>query len=495
MSKLAMISSYSDDYMSANKLKQEVYKRRKNTLLKSLLIILIICILGGVSFSVVKGYIKIPDFNFSFIKKDSKLLLLESVFKFNSLKSYKVETEATISFPSFTSITSGLLTGESVNSKEEDYFTLLTKGEITKLESSSKFYDYSIALKSSILEKDIKTNIKTDGVRFFVDIPDLSPIFKDGLFLDGVVSLSSDQIGEMAILLPESINDKEGKEDLLEIVLRNFIKNDPDKSSFSFESLADNIEMIKKDQEIISNINTDHYIVNLDKIILKDFLSKTSFILLNNLTEEEKSDFDKIWNSVSIKSLEVWIGEKDNNIYRYKFSLSVPLTKIIGLEDKSISNKEVILDWQTTFSDLDVPNSVIVPIANAMSFDDFSKKVADLKIKNAVFSLVSSTVEIKEVMGSYGLKLNTSGSCTNPVSGSLFSPLGHTKNASTIVAKIANTMNLIVAQTGENSKCFSSSKAWAISVPLNSDPNTYFCLDSAGNSLDLKGPINKTSCK
>jgi hypothetical protein len=102
---------------------------------------------------------------------------------------------------------------------------------------------------------------------------------------------------------------------------------------------------------------------------------------------------------------------------------------------------------------------------------------------------------MKKTLGNYGLKSNTAGSCTNPVSGSLFSPLGHNKNASIAVGKIASVMSTIVGQTAENSRCFSNSKAWAISVPLPSDSTTYFCLDSVGNSLDIKEQIKKTTCK
>lgn len=495
VSKIAMISSYSEDYMSANKLKQEVYKRRKNTLLKSLLVILIICIIGGIVFSVKKGYIKIPDFNFSFIKKDSNSILVESALKFNSLKSYKVETEAKVSFPSFDDITSGLLTGEVTNSKNEDHFTLLSKGEITKMESNSEFNDYTITLKSSILDKDIKMNIKNDGVRSFVDIPDLSTVFKGSPSLEGVVSLPSNQLKDMVIILPDSIKDKDSNKDLLGIIFNNYLKNDFNQSSFSFKSVFDDIELIKKSEENINGVKINQYTVDVDKVILKDFLSKASFALLGNLTEEEKSNFDKIWSSVSVNSLEVWIGEKDNNLYKYKFSLIIPLSKVIGLEDKSISKKEVVLDWQTTFYDLDVPNNVVVPISKSMNFDDFSNKISDLKLKNVVSSLVLLTGEMKNSLGNYGLKSNTVGSCTNPVSGSLFSPLGHNKNASSVVGKIASVMSTIVGQTAENSRCFSNSKTWAISVPLPSDSTTYFCLDSAGNSLDIKEQITKTTCK
>ena len=52
--------------------------------------------------------------------------------------------------------------------------------------------------------------------------------------------------------------------------------------------------------------------------------------------------------------------------------------------------------------------------------------------------------------GSYGKKSNKEDSCMNPTSGSLFSPLGHSKNSVSAVSSISELLNKIMLKTNNN---------------------------------------------
>ena len=494
LSKMAMISSYSKDYVSASKLKEEVFKRKKSVLLRWLIIILIICILGGAVFIFTEGYFEIPKIKIPFIKKDTKTLLLNSATNFASLKSYKVETGATISFPSFADTTSGLMEGESVPSNNKESFSFSSKGKINKLDPEASFFRYDINFDSSLLESELKTSFKFDEENSIIDIPDLSQILREDTPPLGMISIPNEKINQIKIILPVSLQEKSNNIDFSKLIPSNSVDYISNQFVSAFKDFTGNIEMIKKGEREIHGIDTYNYSVNVDRPTLKKLLTDISGALFVDMSDGSKIDMEEFFRVISIDSFEVWIGKKDGNIYQYKFTLTIPLSKIIGLEDKSMTDSEVTIDWHTTYYDLDVPNNEITSL-EIINFEDFMKRFEDIKIKNIVSSFTSSAQIMKDTLGNYGKKSNSTGSCSESTSGSLFSPLGHKKEASAIVETIAETMNTIVTQVNEGSLCYSTSKAWALASPLSSDPNSYFCVDSEGSSVTLIEPLSGTSCQ
>jgi hypothetical protein len=81
---------------------------------------------------------------------------------------------------------------------------------------------------------------------------------------------------------------------------------------------------------------------------------------------------------------------------------------------------------------------------------------------------------------SYG-KANSNGSCTSPTKGSLFDN--------------SEPMALVLNATDNIASCYSTSKGYAISVPLASDPTTMWCLDNVGGMKETKVPLTSTICK
>jgi len=196
--------------------------------------------------------------------------------------------------------------------------------------------------------------------------------------------------------------------------------------------------------------------------------------------------------SLSINSFEVWIGKNDNNIYQYKIELKVPLSKVLAFEDSSLGNSEVLIDWTTTYYDFNISNEIILP-QDFYSLDYFGKSFRNIKLKNEISELSSLFKTYSNATGNFG-KISNKGNCINPTSGSIFSPTGHTKNASLVVGDIALKMNDILNRTNSIGFCYSDSKSWAVSVPLESEFQSYFCLDNTGVSNILTTELNSTKC-
>lgn len=170
------------------------------------------------------------------------------------------------------------------------------------------------------------------------------------------------------------------------------------------------------------------------------------------------------------------------------------MSKVIGLDDKGIAGNKVTLDWMSTFSDFNTPNDITMP-PNAIPIEEFVKKIDDMKIIDIVSPLKSITSNLFNSIGSFGSKSNPSGSCTEPAFGSLFSPVGHPKGATTAIGNISSTMNTILELTDGVGSCYSKPTAWAVAFPLASEPELYFCIDNANAAKITSTPLSDTVCK
>jgi hypothetical protein len=210
------------------------------------------------------------------------------------------------------------------------------------------------------------------------------------------------------------------------------------------------------------------------------------------LTDDMKQNVDEALGASTLDSFDVWIGKDDSMLHQYAFTLSAPLSKVIALDDKGIAGKEVTLSFEDTFSDFNVPNTIVMPTSST-SISDF------VKIKNAVSAFAPLAKSLANAEGGYGRKSNTGGSCENPASGSLFSPLGQKQSAGTQVSLIASAINSLLGQTNNMGSCYSTPSAWAVSVPLASEAQSnglvLYCADSTGALLETTTELAGTVCK
>jgi len=493
----AMISSYSQDIVSATKKQEEIAvvgsSHKKKLMLKLGLFLVALTLIGGMVFAFVAGYIKIPGskFNFSVVKKDPKNTILNGSLAISKLKSFKTQTNINISSPSFSSITTGLSSGEVVNTKDTDSISIDAKGLVNNINNKSVF-DYIFDVKSSVWDKGFTTDLKYNNGDLLFSVPDLTPILGKSAPDTVTVSASRDQLGLIVKELPIETQDLVKKLDIYNIISMEvplYVKNE---IGGIMNEFINTFEYVSKGEEAIHGVDTTHYEVTVTRASTKKFLSGLSNLFLPQLSPDEKKNLDEAIGASSISSFDVWIGKDDDNIYQFKFTLNAPLSKVLSLNDSGIAGNEVKLDWTTTFYDLDVENKIVIP-SGEVNMDGFIKNIQNIKIKNTINSFKSQTSLFKNAVGSYG-KNNTLGSCIAPILGSMFSPLGHSKGADTAVSSISNIMNSLLAVTKNEGSCYSTPKAWALSAPLNTTPVSFYCVDSEGNTTTLLSSIAGPVC-
>lgn len=491
----ALLTTLSRDIIASNDLIRENNPPKKNKKLVAILVTVIaLSIIGGTVFAMMSGYITIPSF--SFIKKDPKIALLSTPLTLNALQSYKSDTLISISLPSFANITNGLISGDPVTSKNKDSISLNIAGVIKqKAESpSSSLSDYSLNIKSSLLKNDINSNLKYDGKTSFINIPDLSAILEETAPPARVVSIKNDQIGLLLSLIPNDLADKVRSADIYNILSGKIPSSINSSTADALKDFINSADVAEKAPEIIRNVDTYHYQITIDRQSTKNFLTSILDPFITTLSDSEKKNLNEAIGATTLNSFEVWIGKDDSLIHQYEFSMAIPLSKVISLEDKGIAGNIVTLDWQSTFYDFNIPNTISMP-NDALPIEDFIKLIIDQKIKITLSSFKSEALRLRNAEGSYGKRANLKGSCTDPIPSSLFSPVGHTKGSATAVGTIAGTMNNILSTTNGVGSCFSTLNAWAIAVPLASNPASLYCVDGLGSSVILTAPLNSTVCK
>lgn len=494
LAKIAMLSSYSKDLMSVNKAREEIVKQKNHKITKWLFFIVpIIILIALVAWAYTSGYINLKKINLSFIKKDPKVLLLKNSEVLSSLKSYKTETNVEISSPSFANITYGLLSGEAVESQDKDTFSVNTLGIIERNEKGI-FSDNFVTIKSSLIQDYITTDIKNDGTNLFVSVPDLSDILKENVVDPAVVKINESQLGMIPSLFSSDMETQLNKINIYKIIssgMPSYINND---TLGAYNELVNNVEIIEKGQENIKGVDTYHYSINVDRQLAKNLLNKISDNIVLNLSDTDKEGLAQILGAVTIDLFDVWIGKGDNNIYQYNVVLDIPLSKLIGFDDKSIGDNKVSVNWKTTYYDFGISNNIFMP-DSSISAIDFIKDIKIAKIKNDVSSFKQLAENMFKVEKAYGKISNIKGDCLNPVSGSLFSPTGHTKGSVEAVSTISLLINKILNITGNVGYCYSSPKAWSLTVPISDDLNlsslpeggykSFYCIDNTGTTKDL----------
>jgi len=494
--KIAMLSSYKSDLMSIEKQKEkekEAVAPKKSKAIKWIILVLIIIAIGVFSWAFANGYISIKNLNIFAIKKDPKVLLLNNSNALSSLKSYKTETNLEISSPSFANISSALMTGETISSNEKDSISINTLGVINQ-NNQIPVFDNFITIKSSLLQNYITADIKSNGSSLFVSVPDLSQFIGENAPASSTVKINESQFDMIPPLFSKEIETNLKKLNLYNIIssgMSSYINTD---TLSAYNDLINNVEIIEKGTENIKGIDTYHYSVNADRQLVKNLLSKISDNFVANLSDDDKNNLDQILGSVNVDSFDIWIGKGDNNIYQYSIVLGVPLSKVIGFEDKSIGDNQVKISWKTTYYDFNITNNLFIPETSIPAVD-YINSVKESEMKNDVSSFSQLATNLFGLEKNYGSRSNTKGDCMAPVSGSLFSPIGHSKNSTTVISSISSLLNKILKTTNGNGLCSSTLKDWVFAVPIsdNYDPalipnggyQSFYCIDSTGAKENL----------
>jgi hypothetical protein len=353
-----------------------------------------------------------------------------------------------------------------------------------------------------LLQDDIVTDIKDNGLDIYVSVPDLSQIIKEDAPEPSIVKINKQQFNLIPLIFSfenELILNKINFYKILSSGMTSYINNE---TLGVYDEFINNTNIIEKDEETIKGVETYHYSVNTDRQLSKKLLNEITNNFVLNLSDEDSNKLDLILGSIIIDSFEVWVGKGDNNIYQYNIVLDIPLSKIIGFEDKSIGDNKIKINWKTTYYDFNISNNIIIP-ENSVPITDFINTLKKEKIKNDILSFKQLAMDLRNLEKSYGKNSNIKGSCMEPTPGSLFSPTGHIKNSTPAISAISLFLNKTLDKTNNVGYCYSTRNAWSFTIPIFSDYGStvspleyesYFCIDSTGSAITITTPPTGVVC-
>lgn len=537
LSKAAMLSSLHGDIAKISQEKEatkkqpkepKTAKKKRKGLKVFLILFFLVLLVGGGFFAYTHDLINLDlsRLGISFVKKSPKELLLNYSNLLSSLNSYKTETDIEIISPSLSNISKGLISGEAIVSSDTDSLSINTIGSINK-SNGNLSSDSFITIKGSIIDSQYTTvDIKDDGTNLYVTIPDLENIIKDFVIKPSVVKINKDELVSFYSLFTsewENLAKRLNLYKLLSSSIPSFIDN---KVLIAYNNLMSNIDVVEKGEENIRGVNTYRYSITTDRQRVKSLLMTIIEGIAEKLTDEEQEKIDGILGSLDIALFDVWIGKGDNNIYQYSIRVNVPLSKITGLEDKSIGDNTISLSWKTTYQDFNVFNNIQMPNKFTI-FLDYLEEMKKERTKAGLRDFAELAIILTNEAGN-SLRPNSSGNCVEPVPGSLFSPTGHQKISASTVGSISEILNKIMPETEEDGLCYSTAKDWLLALPLSYQEREtktqneeeqaeiveteeaegetetekeiekivtkYYCVDSTGNRLEIDEAPTGTVC-
>lgn len=507
--KIVSSTTYSKDVLAAlnQEGKKETNSSAKRILNKRFLkwivvILAVIFAVGAIVWVLMTGKIDFKNMNIPFINKDPRSLILNNSKVLASLNSYKTETSLEIKIPSLANISAGLLTGEAIPSLDKDNLILNSSAAISQNEGKIISFN-SLVVNGSILEDLINAKIVNDGKYLYLNFADLSKAFKENIPLFDSIKISEQEFHLVPPLFGQKIEKILNKINLYEL-LRGGTSSYIDQETLgTYDELIKNVQISKKGEESIKGVSTIHYSINPNKELFKNLMGKIVERFTKDINETDKINTDLLISSTKIVSFDVWIGKGDSSIYQYNLVLEIPMTKILGFEDKSIGNDTMSVSLKAIYFDFNMPNEIIIP-SGYLGMDEFVKSTSIDSIKNKVkeFSVLANN--LNKIEKKFGVKANTKGSCMSPVSGSLFSPTGHAKTASLPISEISLFLNYILDLTKGEGSCYSSPKEWSFAIPLldNYDVDIipevhdrFYCIDSKGADVEITALPSGTTCE
>ena len=293
--KSALISSYAEDLSVASMNQNKSAIRKIKTPIKIAIIIIILSIVGGVVFAAMP----------QFIKKDTKTLLLSAPITFGILESYKSQTKASLSIPSFANITAGLVSGEVVSSTDIDSIAVHTEGLINQHNGMTTSSKYHMTLTSSIWQDDLTTDIFYDGIKSYINIPSLVQILGKNAPVAQTVSVQKGKFKSLAPLFPPYLQSYINMADVDKLLLKGVDPYTNTDTGLAFKEFISTSDVIEKSSEVVSGAPTYHYQINADKQTTKKLLNSLATFFLVNSSDENTKLLEENLGTITLDSFEV----------------------------------------------------------------------------------------------------------------------------------------------------------------------------------------------
>jgi hypothetical protein len=492
ISKQAMIYSYAADLSLASKEEVEVSEQKSSKKNKKWIFILLAILIvgGGIFFAFAKGLIKLP----SVVRKDPTNVIFSAAIQFNALKSYKTETTATVIVPSIATITTGLVSGQAVRSNDMENITITASGRVNNKDGTTPMVvDYDATAKSTLLQNQITSNVKYDGSNIYAAVPALDQLLGMYAPQSATVQVPNGQLADIVPELSQNLQDLVHRVDVHDVLSKGVPATSREQIKNALAEFMQNISVTQKTDEDIKGIPSYQYEITADHQTIKNFLLKIVNQFTGTLSDEQKKNLDEGLGSITLESLQIWVGKSDGAIHQYQFNVIAPLSKVLALNDSGIAGKQVEFSWKRTYYDFDVPNNIQIP-TTVIPLHAYIQTIRDAKIKNIVSSFSPTAKSLSNAEGTFG-KANPKGSCLEPTNGSLFSPIGHSAGAIAQISSISTTMQKILGLTNNVGACYSTPSTWAMAFPLASNPQSYYCADSTGALTTLPSELTGPVCK
>lgn len=455
------------------------------------IIVVIILLLGGGAYSYTKGYIKLP-FEIPFLKKDPHQILAQVPNAMAGITSFNSSMDIKATFPQVSKIIEMLMAGDTTPTTDTDIVDIHTTFAYADNQMEMSFLG-----KSTTSATAVGLDVKNFGDTLFAKISDGQNLLPKDISLPiDWISISKNDIDSLGPLLSNSgiavpfIGHTDAFLSLLAPTNLNTV--------FGFMPITASTVIKENPSQKINGVDVYHYSIAVDNAMIEKFVHTVALSYGFKITDEEWLKINKILSATSVDSFEVWIGKSDRYLYKTNIILTVPLTKVLSLEDKNLSENKLKVELTNTYynfgSQITIPRpESSVPMPQVV--DTVQKSMKDASVKSIMQNLTTAFSNLHTVEKVYGPRSNSNGSCTNPAYGSLFSPTGHKKNASEAIALISENIITFISITGEQSVCYSTPSLWAIATPMVSDNTKYLCADSSGSSTVLLAAPTGAVCK
>ena len=241
--------------------------------------------------------------------------------------------------------------------------------------------------------------------------------------------------------------------------------------------------VVEADTEDLGSGEAYHYQTLIDKEKLKSFMTKAVDIMDDPAITNSRQELLDSMNDLKDIRVDLWITK--GTFMLNKIVVEIPFetnNSTVNIETKTKAN----IKLTQTLSKINEPLSITAPndfktIKDLMSEYESKPTVKDSKIKANIYNFQpEAELFFDQHANTYG-KPNPVGNCASAIVGSVFAD--------------SSTVKSILDLTGGVGSCYSTTKAYAISVPLASDPTTRFCMDSQGTKKETKTPLIGTVCK
>lgn len=433
-----------------------------------ILFLIIVLGLGGVVFANIKGYISLP-FDIPFLKPNPDQIMSKVKMGLSNLETFHVDTKAMIKVSGESTrqpFTDELLMSDNSSDEISGSVEMEIKTDYDLRDKNNSKFSSNLEFSLSLLDF-FKISLDTDviavGEILYFKLPQnlVQNIFEGEKGIEWV-SLSKADLDnkELYTTIESQEYDSQKLEEIAQIL-----------TDSEFVSSVEYIGMQK-----VNNENLRQYNITIAKENLRAVFNKLILAIDDPSFEGANKEIREMLDSISDIDLKIWVAKGD--VLR-KFEAS---TQMNYASDGITTKVEISVESTISKINESLPEIVVPSPVHSITeiLQEAQKNGSDTEVKSYLSNARVEAELFHEDSNSYGVA-NTKGSCTSPVKGSMFSSI--------------SSLTPLIENENISTNCYSTSKAYAISATMPSDPSMIWCIDSSGFVGEITNPLKGTVCK